>query len=339
MILFLYLLRAVMGRLVLALPGLALIVLSFDLGDQGRRLALTLGWSTVLNASLFHLPLMMVQVFPAALLLSVVLAITSLRRRGELEAMQAAGASSVRLCSPLLSAGLLSALLALALGELVVPPCESRADTLYRHQRVSSLTGLQQAPSWIRVDNWFMHRAPKGAQQVLALKLDKAFQVRQRIEGRWSPGQKGLREVEALWPRPGPVLPASLLDRAEKHWGRSRVRAEALDLVSLDRRLSWQQQAGQRDPAEVLVWHTKLSYPLVNLLTALLACSFISRRGRRSPLRELLLAGAYLLGLWFLIAGGWVLGRSGWLSPVAGAWAPLIAGFLGGAALLWRGSR
>jgi len=337
MILFLYLLRAVMGRLVLALPGLALIVLSFDLGDQGRRLALTLGWSTVLKASLFHLPLMMVQVFPAALLLSAVLAITSLRRQGELEAMQAAGASSVRLCSPLLSAGLLSALLALALGELVVPPCEGRADTLYRHQRVSSLTGLQQAPSWIRVDNWFIHRAPKGAQQVLALKLDKTFQVRQRIEGRWSPGQKGLREVEAL--RPGSDLPAPLLDRAEEHWGRSRVRAEALDLVSLNRRLRLQQQAGQRDPTEVLVWHTKLSYPLVNLLTALLACSFISRRGRRSPVRELLLAGAYLLGLWFLIAGGWVLGRSGWLSPAAGAWAPLIPGFLGVAALLWRGFR
>ena len=84
-----YLGKGIAVRLLVALPAVVLIYLTSELADSGRRAAATLGWIAVLQASLLHAPLVAVQVLPVALLLSIVLWIGWLRRRGELLAIAA----------------------------------------------------------------------------------------------------------------------------------------------------------------------------------------------------------------------------------------------------------
>lgn len=319
-----YLLRHILGRLGLALPALCVLVMAFDLGDQGRRLAAGnagqdgLGWGPVLMAGLHHLPLYAVQILPVALVLALVLTLSDKRQRGELEAMACAGLSTHRLAAMVLLAGLLAALLALCLGELVVPPLEQRADKLYANRRISSLTGEPQAAPWLRLGPWYMGRTPAGG--LLGLRVDGEHRLVQRLEG------------AALW-RAAPARVAA----ARTLWSRTVDRPEAQSSVALWRRLHALNAAGHPRPVETLVLHTKLAYPVVNLVAALLVSVMFlptpARRRGSAMVRDLGLALVLILGLWFLISTGWLLGRSGWLSPPAAVWGPVamaaITGIIG----------
>ena len=332
MILFRYLFTTALLRILLAAVALAVVALAFDLGDQGRRLAASLGWSTVLRASLLHLPLVVVQVLPAALLLGGVLALARLRHGGELAALALAGAGPWRVRAPLLATGVLCAASALALDELLVPPCEQAADQLYQHRRASPLTGLGAASSWVKLDRWVLHRRQvQGQTRLLALELDPQFAVVRRVEG--TPTSLQARQFA-----PHLAVPADLGQlqrRAHKLWNRGFVRAEAQSFAELRRYLRRRQAAGQQRPVETLVLHTKLAYPLINLSAAMLACLFAAPWRRRAGVLDLLAAVGLVLGLWVLLAGGWLVARGGWLSPALAVWLPVLLG-LAGAALLLR---
>jgi lipopolysaccharide export system permease protein len=338
-LLFCYLLRAVLGRLALALPALDIVYLAFDLGDQGRRLAAALGWGAVLRASLLHLPLVTVQVLPAALLLAAVLAIGALRRRGELEAMALAGVGPLRLGAPLIVAGALCAACALLLDEVTVPPSERAADRIYRGLRASSLTGLDRPGSWARHRGWLLHRRDDG--RLLALEVGERFEAQQRVEGQLdSAGRlhdgRGQRFAAdggfVATSRPTlPLLPAGL-------WG-AAARAEARGYLELRHTLRVLRQAGQARAAEELVLHTKLAFPLINVVVAILAWPFALGHRRRSPVLELLAALGLLFGLWAVLAGGWLAGRAGWLAPGVAVWAPTLLGAAVAAVLVLRARR
>ena len=318
-ILFLYLLRVLLIRVALATVALALIALAFDLGDQGRRLASDLGWGPVLQAALLHLPLVTVQILPAALLLGSTLGLAALRGRGELAGLAVAGAGPGKVRRPLLAAGLICVVAAFVLDEALVPAWERAADELYQHRRISPLTGLRPSSSWVRLGRWFLHRKlTSGREEVLALEVDERFQITRRVEG--SAGRWRTRQLRG---QGGPVDLRPLQRRARALWSRSLVRAESLGALALYRHLRLRGEAGQQRPAETLVLHTKLAYPLVNLVAAMLACLFCGAWRRRSTVLELLAAVGLVLGLWLLLAGGWMLARGGWLSPAAGVWSPL----------------
>jgi len=334
-IIFRYLLRAVLVRVALATLALALVALAFDLGDQGRRLAGVLGWGPVLEAALLHLPLMVVQVLPAALLLGSTLALAALRGRGELAGLAACGVGPGAVRTPLLCAGLVCAVAALVVDEALVPPCERAADELYQHRRVSPLTGLQPASSWIRLGSWFVHRrVHPGGDHVLALEVDQRFKVLRRVEGagdRW--------QVRPLWGGTQGADLHPLKQRARAMWSRSFARAESLSTLELHRHLRLRGDTGQLRPAETLVFHTKLAYPLVNLVAAVLACLFCGPWRRGPAVLEMLAAVGLVLGLWVLLASGWLLARGGWLSPAGGVWLPLPLALSLGLAALWLQSR
>ena len=186
---FVYILTRVLGRMLLWLPALCLLVMAFDLADQGRRLAKVLGWPVVLQAAALHLPLAAVQVMPVALLLASVLTLVALRRRGELLALATLGAPPMVRCAPLLCAGMLAALGALLLGEAMVPITEQRADRLYRHRRVSSLTGLLPAPPWVKLGRWFVQITPRDPNRSKVVALDvHGHRVHRRLHGQWTDG-------------------------------------------------------------------------------------------------------------------------------------------------------
>ena len=221
--------------------------------------------------------------------------------------MACAGLSTRRLAFTLLLTGLMATSLALILGELVVPPLERRADTLYAHLRISSLTGESQAAPWLRLGPWYLGHSPDG--QLLGLKVDGGHRLVQRLAGPSLKKQAPARVAEA-----------------QALWSRSLGCPEAQSSMALWRRLRSLRGAGHTRPVETLVLHTKLAYPVVNLVATLLVCILtlpFSARRRGSQVRDLGQALGLILGLWFLIASGWLFGRSGWLHPAPAVWGPV----------------
>jgi lipopolysaccharide export system permease protein len=285
-----------------------------------------------------------VQILPAAILIATVLALSSLRRRGELLALSCFGVAPARLCLPILAVGTIGAAVALGLDEWLVPPCEQRADLLYRSRRASALTGLRPRARWMRREGWFYHLTPSG--RLLALQLDSGFRSIRRVDADLTEDsairsgrakvtrfkKEGFeREEERLVDLPGL--------KGLRHIRGRQPRAEALDTSSLYRRLTLLERSGQAQSVERLVLHTKLAFPLLNVVVALLACSFAMGRRRATPVRDLAVAAGLIVGLWALLAAGWVLGRTGHLSPGAGAWFPLALGLAFGVAATIHGLR
>lgn len=330
MILFRYLLRGILLRLLIALPSAAAIYLAFDLGDQGRRLARLVGWRPVLEAAVLHLPLIVVQVLPAALLLSLVLWIAQLRRRGELEAVATLGGRRQPLLAPALTVGVLACAGAWLVQELVVPPCEQAADRRYRYLRPSALSGLHRPLPWVRAGSWFFHLG--ADRRLVALEVDGSSRARQRLEGAFEAHRAGqapkLRDArQTRFSRDGfseqsrAPAPVPALGAASPLW-RPR-RAEAQRFAELDDQLARRARAGQHQRVEVLILHSKAGYPLLNLALALIGVGFASTWRRRSPTRDLALAAAALLAIWALLAICWMLGRSGLLPAALAAWLPV----------------
>ena len=329
MILFRYVFKGLLLRLLLSLLALALLYLLFDLGDQGRRLAAVLGWSNVIAAAGLHLPLVAVQLLPVALLLSAVLFCATLRNDGELEAMRVAGLSKRWMAAPLLLVGIGGAACAYLLDGLVVPHCERKADRLYQNRRVSPLTGAREGTAWIRHGAWFLRRGNKRA---LAYRVDGDFSVRRRIAGAIA-GRDQLSTATDY----------RILSRGFRRSERRRITVAALgasEAIASSRRLEAQNvrdlesTIARRDAAgtpiilATLMLHSKLAYPLVNVLVAAFALIFFFDRQPRSALRDLGWAMAALLSLWLLIAGGWLCARSGVFAAAWGAWGPIALGLL-----------
>lgn len=323
-----YLARAVLLRAAVALPALALVYLGVALLEQGHAGG---RWSlAAIHLALLRLPLIVVQVAPVALMLGAALAIVALRGRGELEALAALGAAPPQLWTPVLLAGLLFAAGTLAVDELVVPPSERAIDARRGGRVVSPLTGLSRRAAWFRLGRWLYH---VDGDRVMALELGPEFRAVRRVDATGGDGVVETRLGEHV-----PSSPPPDLTRARKLSGYVGARAEALDYASLSRRLSQLERAGQRRPAERLVLHSKLAYPALNVVVALLACLLLRQRPR-TPVGTLAAAMSALLLLWLALATGWVLARAGWVVPALGVWGPVGAAFLLAAALLAVGQR
>ncbi|MCA9667282.1 MAG: LptF/LptG family permease [Myxococcales bacterium] len=337
-----YVLSGLLPRLALSLLALCGLYLVFDLGDQGRRAAAQLGWAVVLEATLLRLPLIAVQVLPAALLAAAALWIVGLRRGGELEALRAAGLRPRQLAMPLLAVGLVAGVSSFSVLELLVPRSEQAADVLLGAHR-SPLTGLGQAGAWLRQGRWLLERQTDGS--VLALELDARGRALRRVRGRVAASGDALvgARVIALGERMGrrrevARLPLPGLREALALW--RAPRAEALSWRELAALVSARARAGQGRPAEVLVLHAKLIYPLVNVVLALFAVGLLIGTRRRGSGAELWRAAGALLATWALLAASWSLARAGLLSAAAASWGALFAAITCAAAFaLRRGSK
>jgi lipopolysaccharide export system permease protein len=253
-----------------------------------------------------------------------------------------------------LVAGALATLVALGLDELVAPSCEQEADRLYGGGRVSPLTGLGAPPPWLRGERgWFLRLGrgdpgdPAGGRRLLALRLDEAFRTQRRVDAtvdasgritratvtRMTGDGFKRRRVGTYRLEGGGQTLAAL---AAREAAGPPVRAEALSALALHRRLQRLEAAGQIRRAERMVFHSKLAFPLVNVVVALLACAFAVRVWPSRPVLDLALAVLVALGLWVLLALGWVLGRSGWLPVEVGVWAPPVVALALAAVALFR---
>lgn len=319
-----YLLRRALSGALLALAALSWVYLACLVGDQGRRAATSLGWSAALRAMLWHLPLAAVQLAPAAVLLGGVLALGPARQRGELAALSAVGASRLQLAAPLLLTGVLCGALSLLVAERLVPLCEQRADRL-TGPLASALTGaVTPTTRWLTLpEGWVVaariEARPGAVDPPAALTawrvIDAAGSARgPSLMGPWI----------AARPDPaGSAHPPWAAARALDHL--LRQRPEALSTAALLRQRRGLVLAGQDPTLASLVLHSRLAFPGLCVVLAGIAALLVT--GGRGPSPAWLLGEAlgWLGTTWLVVAGGWLLGRTGALGPVAAAWGPLLA--------------
>jgi lipopolysaccharide export LptBFGC system permease protein LptF len=340
-----YLFGLLAARVSATLAVLCLIYALFDLGDAGRQLAATIGWSTVLVATLLRLPTFAAQLLPAALTLGGALTLAALHRRGELEALATLGAGPQRLARPLLAFGLLVAAGGALLGEAVAPPLEAHADQLYQHRRLSSLTGQRaRRGRWRRQGRWLLRVDDK---RVTALESGPS-----RLAGTGLRGPSGLtgRRIDGrlIGETLHQVRDVQLTDGdAVVRWHRSLElaslglggtaaqgpsgRAESQGVGELLKRTRAAQVSGHSRRLDRVLLHLRLSFPLLALPAALLLWALALRRGA-----TLALAAAFVGALWLLVALGFLAARSGLVAPSAGPWGALAAAFAIGLLALWR---
>ena len=84
----------------------------------------------VFRIFVYRVPYAMALTFPMATIFGSLMCLASLSSHGEVVAMRAGGVSLLRLSAPVLAAGLIISLANLGFNELLVPPCNARAQAL-----------------------------------------------------------------------------------------------------------------------------------------------------------------------------------------------------------------
>jgi hypothetical protein len=337
-VLGLYLLRRALLGAALTLAALSWVYLACLIGDQGRRAAVTLGWSAALRLMAWHLPLVAVQLAPAAVLLGSVLALSASRQRLELAALAAVGASRLQLAAPLLVTGALATALSLAVAEGLVPRCEQEADR-GAGPVASTLTGVTPPRTrWLTLarrlgvggagrDARRRHRADAGADRLAG---------ERELRARWAAAARRPVEPDGARRRhAGAALGRGASARTaccESGRRRSRLASAAAPTPGPGSGRS------RPDPGEPGAAHAAgLSVAVRGAGGSRCRAGHGARRAGRGVAAG---AGAGLARgrAWLAVAGGWLLGRTLVIGPVAAAWGPVLGiGLAGLAAAAWDG--
>lgn len=175
-----YLAAAVIGGTLLTLAVLLPLLGIFILADEMD--AIGTGEYGLGSAMLFvslSLPRYAYQVFPIATLIGALTGLGALAARSELVAMRAAGLSIARIVRGALLGGLVLALAAVVLGELVAPPAEQRAMALRAAAQTGDVVQITGSGLWAREGDAFISIGGIGA--MAEIEDIRLFEV----EGTW----------------------------------------------------------------------------------------------------------------------------------------------------------
>lgn len=146
-----YVVRTILGYTALVmLVLLALGALFLFIGQQDD---IGTGGYTATQALLFvalNLPSYLFQLLPVGALIGALLGLGNLARGSELVVMRASGVTTARFCAWLAVAGMILAVLMVALGEFVAPPLEKYARQLKVFSKYSEFSFAGNRGTWVR---------------------------------------------------------------------------------------------------------------------------------------------------------------------------------------------
>ena len=331
--------------LAVLLPLLAVFVLADEMdragsGEYGLTQAL---WFVTLT-----MPRYLYQVFPIATLIGALVGLGQLAARSELVAMRAAGLSIGRIIRGAMGGGLLLALLATGVGELVVPVAEQQALAVRAAATSGEAVQISGGGFWARDGDAFINvrQIEAGAElsdiDIFVVddgRLSSATHAREAHyqDGRWvltdiEQSRIGLEDVEvdrlerARWES---LLSPRLLEVIV-------VEPHALSVWGLYRYLRYMHQTEQDSGAhEVAIW-SKIVQPLLILTMIFVSMPVLLGSARSSGTGIKLFIGIALGILFYLISRtSTYLALLYGLNPALAAFAPLVL-FMVGAVLLLR---
>ncbi|HYC00942.1 MAG TPA: LptF/LptG family permease [Candidatus Limnocylindrales bacterium] len=313
--------------------------------------------SPALVAAYFFLriPEVLVEVFPAAALLAVMLSVGSMVRFNEVLALQSCGVNVLRLARPLLMASIILSVATLLWNETIVPPSAARA----RNVKDLGIKGLRDRGLLDATSLWF--QLPEGFLKIEYFDatreilhgvtlhvLDESFRVSRLVEvssaiwrgGRWELGEGTVRTFApgggfAYRPLQGGELE---LVGTPSDFRRKTPRPDEFNFLQLRQRIRMLEAKGL-DPAEFQTdLQFKLALPMSGVITVLLGLPLALRSSRRGGgmAAQLITGVAVVFLYWLTQAISVSAGHAGALPPVIAAWTANVLFVLVGGLLALR---
>jgi LPS export ABC transporter permease LptF/LPS export ABC transporter permease LptG len=296
-------------------------------------------WAYIAQHFLYLLPRELYKGLPLIVLVSTVFLFLSLTRARELDGLKAAGISLYRTCAPVLAMALLISLVALVFQETALPEITVRAEEVDR-VKIRGFPPrhlLRQGQIWYRSSDTRFLRialldpAAKSLDGLVLLDLDPEFRLLDRLDvsrAQWTP--EGWQMWGGIMRRISPAgrvtsttfqheviaMPEHVDDFIRIH----RL-PETMSFFELRAYVAKLRSGGHQVGAYLVQLHSKLSFPLVHVIMALVAIPFAlssPRTGGRAV--GIGVALVIAVGYWMVHAVALAFGRADLLPPVLAAW-------------------
>jgi LPS export ABC transporter permease LptG len=351
-----YLLREYLLLLGLGLMVGSVLTVIVDLFQSlDRFLRIKPPWVYIAQNLLYLLPRELYKGLPLIVLVSTVFLFLSLTRTRELDALKAAGVSLYRTCAPVLAMALLISLVALVFQEMALPEITVRAEEVDR-VKIRGFPPrhlLRQGQIWYRSSDTRFLRiglldpAAKSLDELVLLDLDPEFRLLDRLDvsrAQWTP--EGwqmwggiMRQISPTGRVTSTTFQHELVDMPEHvdDFIRIHRQPDTMSFLELRAYVARLRSGGHPVGAYLVQLHSKLSFPLVHVIMALVAIPFAlssPRAGGRAVGVGVALVIA--VGYWMVHAVALAFGRADLLPPVLAAWTANIV-FAGiGTVLLFK---
>lgn len=299
-----------------------------------KDVAVLYGYKLILT---FH------QFAPAALLLAAGVAVSSLRKRGEVTAMRALAFGPSSIFLPIAAVALAVGVGLVGFNQAFVAHAGRRVDeiTLNRFHRWGDWRFYYAPKSWFRHGKWLFHlregNAEEGFEKVTLLKVSPDFHLLERLDAGKMSHLDGTRwrltgvvdrdfsgeGISEMTHRASVALDLGLgVSALNIHTGRPQ-QMRASELIA---QIHAREKVGLPFRKLLLALHDTLAYPLAGLPAALAAVGLALRAGRRGHLTVALMEGlCVLVVLWGLLVVGRALALSGRIPVAIAAWAPFTS--------------
>jgi len=350
-----YLSREFIRLFLLCLSGataLYIVVDLFDRIDQFLRFGATAG--EIVLYLLFKIPLMVYQVVPAVMLMSVLLTLGLLARRNEILAFRTSGIPVWRIAAPFVWISLAVSIGAFLLNEYLVPPAFQRSEYIRRVLiKGKTPTGLAvRNRIWFKGEDGIYNIASflpskNELQGITILSVARPFRLVHRLDavrGRWEAERWIFYDVVERTFAPDGGMTTTFAPEKEIRLSETpadfqeiQEEAEGMPFSTL-RRYVKEIEADGYDPTPYRVeLHKKIAFPLLNMITVFLGIPFSLRLPRHGGLALGIgasLAAGFLY--WILFAVTLSVGQAGLLPPFVSAWAANVLFGILGVFLLFR---
>jgi len=335
--------------------GAVLFVVVDLLQTLDRYLRVKPPFLVILQHFAYRLPAILYQGLPLIILIATVFLFLSLTRQRELDALKAAGISLYRVSLPVLVIASVVSAAALVFQETALPGINARAEEIDRVK----IRGLKPRHLQKRTQIWFrssetrffrmelLDPAEQSMDGLIVLEVDGNFRLMSRLDARkarWTPQGWELSDgVYREFPGPRTVesLPFTLtVVQMPEHIDEFTQIQKPLDTMSFLELRGYVrnlQDSGHQVRKYLVALYSKLSFPLVHVVMAIVAIPFALLSPRSSG-RAVGIGVAIVIaaGYWIVNAMAIAFAKADLLPPLLAAWTANIV-FLGiGTALFLR---
>lgn len=321
------------------LVGAALFVVVDLLQTLDRFLRIKPPFVYIVQHFLYRLPNELYRGLPLVVLLATVFLFLSLARHRELDALKAAGVSLYRVSLPVLAVAFLISVGAVVFQEAALPELNAKAEEVDRVRIRGQLPRHLQRQSqiWYRSSETRFFRmalldpADRSMEGLLVLDVDRDFRLVSRLDARrarWTPD--GWQLTDGVWRR----IDAQSRVAADAFASRLVVMPEHIDdftqvqkspdtmsFLELRAYVARLRESGHQAGKYIVHLYSKLSFPLVHVIMALVAIPFAllsPRSGGRAV--GIAVAVVIALGYWLVHATALALAQGDLLPPALAAW-------------------
>jgi lipopolysaccharide export system permease protein len=333
--------------------GFMLLFLLIDfVNDIDKLLRYNATFSEIWWYYLSTLPMIFVMISPVGTMLAVLIVISMRMRSNELTAMYSGGYSLTRICAPVVAGCAIVSALSLLCSELLAPAANRHSREIERARMKPGAVAAQFSGNryWMRGEGGILSATlvrakSRSVEGFLYFEVDREFRPVRRIEAR-----KALILPDNAW---------ELHDGEERRLGdapsveRFEVRTyrfpetiagfldgetppEEMTFAELSGYVGELKRKGYDARSHETDLQAKISYPLLNILIAMLAIPFALSGPRSGGLwRSIGLGLVVGFACWVILSASLALGKRGILPPLPAAWLP-GALFVGAGAALHR---